>query len=81
MKREKTFFVEESKLNNKANNSTSTDDIEIGILVTAKRMGLSFEELNLFSLQDYLIFVDKWIGKEENGTRQATQADIEKYMG
>ena len=73
--------MEESKLNNKASKNTDTDDVEIGILVTAKRMGLSFDELNLLSLQDYLIFVDKWIGKEENGTRQATQADIEKYMG
>ena len=73
--------MEESKLNNKANKNTNTDDIEIGMLVTAKRMGLSFEELNLLSLQDYLIFVDKWTGKENNGTRQATQADIEKYMG
>lgn len=74
--------MEESKLNNKANENTNTDDIEIGMLVTAKRMGLSFEELNLLSLQDYLIFVDKWTGESgQGGTRQATQADIEKYMG
>ncbi len=52
----------------------------MGILVTAKKMGLSFEELNLFSLDDYLTFVDKWTGQEE-GIRQATQADIEQFMG
>jgi len=44
-------------------------------------MGLSFDELNLFSLDDYLAFVEKFIGKEENGKRQATQSDIENFMG
>ena len=44
-------------------------------------MGLGFDELNLFSLDDYLAFVEKFVGKEENGTRQATQSDIEKFMG
>lgn len=51
------------------------------MLVTAKKMGLSFEELNLFSLDDYLTFVDKWTGEEQEGIRQATQADIEQFMG
>ena len=46
-------------------------------------MGLSFAELNLFSLQDYIDFVDAWVGEGEKagGRRQATQADIDKYMG
>jgi len=51
------------------------------MLVTAKKMGLSFEELNLFSLDDYLTFVDKWTGNEEEGTREASQSDIERFMG
>jgi hypothetical protein len=62
-------------------NSEPDKDIEIGILATAKKMGLSFEELNLFSLNDYLVFVDKWTGKESDGYRQATQADIDFFMG
>jgi len=81
LKKQRTdFFVQESKLNNKAK-STNNDDIEIGILVTAKKMGLSFDELNLFSLDDYLAFVDKWTGEESEGARQASQADIERFMG
>jgi len=72
--------VAESRLQNKANKNIDNDDTEIGILVTAKRMGLGFDELNLFSLDDYLTFVEKFVGKE-NGTRQATQSDIEKFMG
>lgn len=62
-------------------NSEPDKDIEIGILATAKKMGLSFEELNLFSLNDYLVFVDKWTGEESDGYRQATQADINFFMG
>ena len=71
----------ESRLQNKANKNIDNDDTEIGILVTAKRMGLGFDELNLFSLDDYLAFVEKFVGKEENGTRQASQEDINRFMG
>jgi len=62
-------------------NSEPDKDIEIGILATAKKMGLSFEELNLFSLNDYLVFVDKWAGEESSDHRKATQADIDFFMG
>ena len=68
----------------KKSSQPNTEDTEIGILVTAKKMGLSFEELNLFSLDDYIAFVDKWVdnkgGKKET-VRQATQADIDFFMG
>lgn len=58
-------------------------DWEIGILANAKKMGLSFEELNLFGLNDYLTFVDKWVGDKgkKETVRQATQADIDFFMG
>lgn len=62
-------------------NSEPDKNIEIGILATAKKIGLSFEELNLFSLNDYLVFVDKWTGGESDTVRQATQADIDFFMG
>lgn len=78
--------MEESKLKQKQKTASNQQEekIEIGILATAKKMGLSFEELNLFNLNDYLDFVDKWVsdegGKKET-VRQATQADIERFMG
>lgn len=50
------------------------------LLVSAKKMGLSFEELNLFSLNDFFDFTDLWVGEEE-GSRKATQEDIDRYMG
>lgn len=94
MKQENSFFVKESNLKDKAdkkdkaNNFVKDDgNAELGILVTAKKMGLSFEELNLFSLNDYIEFVDRWVGEEgqeqeqEGAVRHATQADIDFYMG
>lgn len=68
-----------------SSNDYEDENIEIGILVTAKKMGLGFDELNLLNLNDYLTFVDKWVGEDgkTDGTpvRMATQADIDRYMG
>lgn len=54
------------------------------MLVLAKKMGLSFDELNLFSVDDYMAFIDAWTdnGKDEGGTvRMATQEDIDRMLG
>lgn len=54
----------------------------MGILVTAKRMGLSFDELNMMTLGDYMDFCDMWVGDDEDEyEREATQADINRFMG
>lgn len=67
------------KINQKPT-SKPEKDYELRTLVMAKRMGMSFEELSLLTMQDFLDFVDAWIGKEEN-VRSATQADIDRFMG
>ncbi|WP_130807645.1 hypothetical protein [Senegalia massiliensis] len=73
--------MEDKEKSNKPNNKIS-ENPEIEILVAAKKMGLSFEELSLFNLNDFFRFVDIWAGEEEtDGRREATQADIERYMG
>jgi len=51
------------------------------MLVTAKRMGLSFEELNMLTLDDYIDFVELWAPEDEDGERYATQADIDAFLG
>lgn len=75
--------MEERRLKGKSQPANNNDeDIEIGILVTAKKMGLSFEELNMLTLDDYIAFTDKWVGSEkEENVRMATQEDIDRYMG
>lgn len=48
----------------------------------AKRVGLSFEELNQMTLDEFFDFVDAWVGEVDNKSaapRKATQADIDAF--
>lgn len=48
----------------------------------AKRVGLSFTELNQMTLDEFFSYVDLWVGdnKDESAApRQATQADIDAF--
>jgi hypothetical protein len=56
------------------------DDPGLGILVTAKHIGLSIQELNLLTMDDYVSFVDLWAG-DDDGPRRATQQDINALLG
>lgn len=63
------------------NNNTPEDfNYEASILVMAKKVGLSFEELNLMTLQDFVDFIDLWMEEPEEETeRMATQQDIDSF--
>ena len=56
------------------------DDInyEVSMLVNAKKLGLTLAECDLFSLQDYVDFIDVHFAK--SGPRTATQDDIDKLL-
>lgn len=56
------------------------DNFEISLLVIAKRVGLSFEEINMMTLQELFDFVDLWIGNRGDRPAEATQADIDKLF-
>lgn len=75
-KRRQSSSEEESKIH------IDERDSEIAVLVMAKRVGLSFEELKEFSLDDffayYNIYTDSLRGYSE-GTREATQQDIDNF--
>lgn len=59
---------------------TNTDKYEVSILVAAKKSRLSFEELNLLTLNDFFDYMDLFIGVEnEETTREATQEDIDLF--
>ncbi len=48
----------------------------------AKRVGLSFDELNQMTLDEFFDYVDIWVGDNEDESaapRQATQADIDAF--
>lgn len=53
---------------------------EVSILVAAKKSKLSFEELNLLTLNDFFDYMDLFIGVENEGAaREATQEDIDLF--
>lgn len=44
----------------------------------AKKVNLSFDELNQMSLQEFFDYIDMWVG-DEDATREAEQSDIDKF--
>ena len=57
------------------------DNLELSIIVTAKKAGLSFVELNDLRVCDYIKFMEIYTGEAENKPRQATQDDIDRLLG
>lgn len=57
------------------------EDLELSIIVTAKKAGLSFVELNELRVCDYIKFMEIYTGEIENKPKQATQDDIDRLLG
>lgn len=53
--------------------------MEIDLLAVGKRVGLSFSEMNELRVKDLLELAKSCTGKEDEGTREATQEDIDKF--
>lgn len=60
----------------KKKNNTS---FEITILASAKKAKLSFEELNLMSLNDFFDYIDIFVGDDEQQVIEAQQEDIDNF--
>ena len=79
------FFVA-PKLNKKKASNQSKNDYSTGtyILALAKKMHMRVpEELNILTLQQFYNMTDVFFGttEEESNVREATQDDIDRYMG
>jgi hypothetical protein len=65
---------------NQSSDKELNERVDLVILSNAKHMGLSFEELNEFTLNEFMIFSDIWLGKEKkNEVKKATQKDIDNF--
>lgn len=80
-------FIPENLLQNRRNNERSKPfegRIDLLILANAKKMGLSFDELALFRVRDFLEFTDIYFGeleqKQGERVREAAQEDIDKLL-
>ena len=57
------------------------DDLEIIMLVNAKKAGLSLKELNEFRVCDFVKYMEICTGgKVDTGPRIATQKDIDNFL-
>ncbi|MGG6437374.1 hypothetical protein ABET52_06180 [Saccharococcus caldoxylosilyticus] len=84
-KQKEAFFVEEVEL--QQNDDTVDEPPErpdLELLVLGKRAGLSFDEMNVFTVNDLLkyvnIYVDMATEKPKPRRRMATQADIDAFF-
>ncbi len=79
--KQKTTYRKNQKNNTATQTKKEVENEEISLLVVAKRLGLSFEELNMMTLQDLVDFVDIWTDKGDNQTtdREASQLDIDAF--
>lgn len=73
------FFVP-----SKEQSSNQKDDdykLDINLIALAKRMNLSFIELNELRVVDLVEIGDAYYGKKDDKPREATQADIDAFFG
>ena len=70
----KTHLKSENKTKKKSNTN-----FEITILASAKKAKLSFEELNLMSLNDFFDYIDIFVGDNEQQVTEAQQEDIDNF--
>jgi len=79
-------FIPENLLHQKPKKANKPFEgrIDLLILANAKKMGLSFDELALFRVRDFLEFTDIYFGelgqKQGEQVREAAQEDIDKLL-
>jgi hypothetical protein len=79
------FFAHPSLLQkSKEQNKPFEGRMDLLILANAKKMGMSFDELALFRVRDFLEFTDIYFGEvtqsQGEQIRPATQDDIDRFL-
>lgn len=64
-------------LNDSQTKAPEDYEYEIAILVMAKKMGMTFDELNIMSLNDFIIFSNMYTDEESHS--DAKQEDIDGF--
>ena len=73
------FFIKENNTENSVSNDMQSNRFEIDILAIGKKIGVSFEEMNELSVQDFIDLAQSFLG-EKDKKREATQQDIDKFF-
>lgn len=70
-------FVESNLAGESKEEAPQDFDYELSLLIMAKKVGLSFDELNLFTLNDFIKYINLYVGSDEE--QGATQDDINDF--
>jgi len=63
-----------------SDNGSPVEDIEHLILANAKKIGLTFTELNELRVRDFIKIINAYAGEVKRGPRPATQEDIDRFF-
>ena len=72
-------FIAKTHLKSENKTKKKNTNFEITILASAKKAKLSFEELNLMSLNDFFDYIDIFVGDDEQQVIEAQQEDIDNF--
>lgn len=75
------FFVPPELLpQKKGSQSEPVGRLDLLLLSNAKKMNLSFDELSLFRVRDFIEFTNIYFPELQDGAKEATQDDIDKLL-
>jgi hypothetical protein len=63
----------------KKDDAPTPERLDVALIVVAKRLGFSLQELNEFRVSDLLDIAGYYSGDKEDDVRMATQADFDKF--
>jgi hypothetical protein len=66
-------------LGSKEENNYSPERMDLEWIVIGKKAGLTLQEINEFSIQDLVAYVEIYTGSDKNKPRRATQSDIDNF--
>lgn len=75
------FFVPPELLpHQKGNENEPVDRLDLLLLSNAKKMHLTFDEVGLFRVRDFIEFTHIYFPELQDGAKEATQDDIDKLL-
>lgn len=77
MRQQTAFFVPQTSLQRDPKSENRSVDVALEWLLVGKRLGLSFEEMNLLRIRDIALMADIMLGET---TIEATQEDIDALL-
>ncbi len=77
MRQQTAFFVPQTSLQRDPKSENRSVDVALEWLLVGKRLGLSFEEMNLLRIRDIALMADIMLGET---VIEATQEDIDALL-